>query len=53
MEVLVEQTLVTPILEEFRTEVATTKRVLERVPAEKLAWKPHVNRCHSGNWLGT
>lgn len=27
---------VTPILEEFREEVATTKRVLERVPG----WKP-------------
>ena len=48
MEVVVEQTLVTPILEEFRTEVATTKRVLERVPAEKLAWKPHVKSMSLG-----
>jgi len=29
------------MLKEFREEVATTKRVLERVPADKLAWKPH------------
>jgi uncharacterized damage-inducible protein DinB len=41
MQALVEQTLVTPILEEFREEVAITNRVLERVPAEKLSWKPH------------
>ncbi|HET7892024.1 MAG TPA: DinB family protein [Candidatus Sulfotelmatobacter sp.] len=32
---------VDPMLKEFREEVATTKRVLERVPADKLAWKPH------------
>jgi uncharacterized damage-inducible protein DinB len=48
MEVLVEQTLVTPILEEFRGEVATTKRVLERVPGDKLTWKPHVKSMSLG-----
>ena len=48
MEALVEQTLVTPILEEFRAEVATTKRVLERVPGEKLTWKPHVKSMSLG-----
>ncbi len=32
---------VDPMLKEFREEAATTKRVLERVPADKLAWKPH------------
>lgn len=32
---------VDPMLKEFREEVATTKRVLERIPADKLAWKPH------------
>src|SRR3954463_3621666 len=26
---------------EFREEAATTRRVLERVPADKLTWKPH------------
>lgn len=30
-----------PVLKEFREEAATTRRVLERVPADKLAWKPH------------
>lgn len=29
------------ILKEFREESAVTKRVLDRVPAGKLAWKPH------------
>jgi uncharacterized damage-inducible protein DinB len=30
-----------PMLAEFRDEVAVTKRVLNRVPADKLTWKPH------------
>ncbi len=30
-----------PTLEEFREEAATTRRILERVPADKLTWKPH------------
>jgi len=29
------------ILNELRQEAATTKRVLEAVPADKLTWKPH------------
>ena len=29
------------MLAEFREEAATTLRVLERVPEEKLTWKPH------------
>ena len=29
------------ILQEFEQECKTTRRVLERVPSEKLAWKPH------------
>src|SRR5438067_8935078 len=29
------------LLNEFREEVPATRRVLERVPADKLAWKPH------------
>jgi len=29
------------ILEELTREAATTRRALERVPTEKLAWKPH------------
>jgi uncharacterized damage-inducible protein DinB len=30
-----------PLLNEFRDEVAITKRVLDRVPADKLSWRPH------------
>jgi uncharacterized damage-inducible protein DinB len=30
-----------PMLNEFREEAAITKRVLARVPADKLTWKPH------------
>jgi len=30
-----------PMLREFREEVATTQRILERVPADKLTWRPH------------
>ena len=33
--------MVDPMLKEFREEAATTKRVLERGPADKLTWKPH------------
>src|SRR2546425_1292897 len=29
------------ILQEFDQEAGTTRRVLERVPTDKLAWKPH------------
>lgn len=29
------------MLEEFREEAAITKRSLDRVPADKLGWKPH------------
>jgi uncharacterized damage-inducible protein DinB len=29
------------LLQEFENEAATTRRVLERVPTDKLAWKPH------------
>src|SRR5882672_6447614 len=30
-----------PMLSEIREEAVTTKRVLERVPADKLSWRPH------------
>ncbi len=30
-----------PMLQEFRKEAEVTRRVLERVPADKLTWKPH------------
>ncbi|HTW64963.1 MAG TPA: DinB family protein [Bryobacteraceae bacterium] len=30
-----------PVIGEIRQEAATTRRVLERVPEDKLGWKPH------------
>ncbi len=38
---VIPTTIATPILQEFREEVAITKRVLGRVPHDKLTWKPH------------
>jgi uncharacterized damage-inducible protein DinB len=34
-------TMLDPMLSEFRKEAAVTNRVLDRVPADKLSWKPH------------
>ena len=31
-----------PFLAELEQEMASTKRVLERVPGDKLDWRPHV-----------
>jgi uncharacterized damage-inducible protein DinB len=33
--------LLEPMIGEIQQEAAITKRVLERVPGDKLAWKPH------------
>jgi uncharacterized damage-inducible protein DinB len=33
--------LADPILNELREEIPATRRILERVPADKLGWKPH------------
>ena len=33
--------MLAPMLSEFRQESAITRRVLERVPADKLSWRPH------------
>lgn len=40
--------IVDPILMELDQEAATTKRVLERVPDDKLAWKPHARSMSLG-----
>ena len=34
-------TMLSPMLDEFREEAAITRRILDRVPPDKLAWKPH------------
>ncbi len=40
--------LVDPILAELEHEAATTRRVLERVPGDKLGWKPHAKSMSLG-----
>ena len=34
-------TIAEPMLNEFREETNITRRILDRVPADKLTWKPH------------
>jgi len=36
------------ILQEFDNEAGTTRRVLERVPTDKLDWKPHAKSMSLG-----
>lgn len=33
--------LMDPVVNEFKNEVAITRRCLDRVPEDKLGWKPH------------
>lgn len=40
--------LIDPILAELEQEAATTRRVLERVPANKLGWRPHAKSMTLG-----
>ena len=41
--------LIDPILEELTREAETTRRVLTRLPADKLAFKPHVKSKSLGD----
>ena len=36
------------LVQEFEMEAATTRRVLERVPSDKLAWTPHAKSMSLG-----
>ena len=36
------------LVQEFEQESATTRRVLERVPDDRLAWKPHQKSMSAG-----
>src|ERR1700739_2490649 len=40
--------LVDSLLMEIDQEAQTTKRVLDRIPEDKLAWKPHPRSCSLG-----
>ena len=37
-----------PMLNELRQEAAATRRVLERVPGDKLSWRPHLKSMSLG-----
>ena len=41
-------TIAASMLPEFDAEMATTRRILERVPDEKLGWKPHEKSMSMG-----
>lgn len=41
-------TMFDPMLSEFHEEAAITKRILERIPADKLSWKPHAKSMTLG-----
>lgn len=36
------------MLNEFKEEAATTRRILQRVPGDKLAWRPHAKSMSLG-----
>ena len=40
--------MIEPMLQEMEQESKATRRVLERVPADKLAWKPHAKSFSLG-----
>lgn len=41
-------TIIGGLLQELEQEARTTRRVLERVPGEQLAWKPHAKSMSLG-----
>ena len=45
-------TTVSALSNEFREETAITRRVLERVPADKLTWQPHAKSMTLGQLAG-
>ena len=44
--------MIDPLLSELEMESATTRRVLERVPEDKLGWKPHAKSMSLGELAG-
>lgn len=42
------RSIVAPMAVEFRQEAATTRRVLEKIPADKLNWRPHAKSLSMG-----
>src|SRR3954467_10057908 len=52
METLVTSAAISAILQEFREESAITKRLLDRIPADKLTWTPHPKSMTLGQLAG-
>ena len=44
--------LIDPLLLEFDREASATRKCLERLPADKLAWKPHEKSMSLGQLAG-
>ncbi|MBV9083764.1 MAG: hypothetical protein JOZ62_13880, partial [Acidobacteriaceae bacterium] len=40
------------LLAEFEQEMANTRKILERVPEDKIAWKPHRKSMTMGRLAG-
>ena len=53
MSMTVTSTAAARMRAEFQEEAAITKRVLERVPEDKLTWKPHPKSMTLGQLAGT
>jgi uncharacterized damage-inducible protein DinB len=43
-----ENSVAQGMLEEFERELRTTRRFLERVPGDKLSWRPHAKSMSAG-----
>src|SRR5437763_1112876 len=41
--------MINAVLQEFENEAGTTRKVLERVPTDKLTWKPHPKSMSLGD----
>ena len=52
MPTMVKPTAASAMREEFREEVAITRRVLDRVPEDKLTWQPHPKSMTLGQLAG-
>lgn len=52
MATMVTPTAVSAMVAEFREEIAITKRLLDRVPADRLTWKPHAKSMTLGQLAG-
>ncbi|HVN18256.1 MAG TPA: hypothetical protein VMU05_05765 [Dongiaceae bacterium] len=52
MATMATPTAVSALVQELHDEASITKRILERVPADKLIWKPHEKSMTLGQLAG-